>query len=450
MLTKKLKLGLVGASICLAAALPAYANSEKPVETVEKVEIVQPINVDNINTLEQIDVFYKKTESEYASDKFLNFKELENLYKIEQKREKLLEKEKSGLSEQYAAAEKTEKEIEIIDSKLKDAMDKHNGIKQIKIFDIVNEEFSEKVLKYYPALFSDDLNVVYSAEAMLEPELNSPFKEIVVEADKILKKYHKDDSLEILVNKTEYNINHILTLHKIIEEKNDYFDEDNKEKLKEKIEDLKGKKSEIINSNVALLSLKSNLENLDKRISKVDSHIKNYERYFEHKKTLEEFEAKYGNFNRKIFVSALARDILSANGISDGGNIENQAKLFGKIEKNTIFALTSNFLNYGPDIKIEKLGNPAKPMVPFAIGFFLALGLPVIRNLLLKRYLKPDLDDTEYLFSGIAGLGNGMIGALFDYAAPWIFPVRMLTPLVLQPTFKLLGVDPCGWCADEL
>ena len=65
--------------------------------------------------------------------------------------------------------------------------------------------------------------------------------------------------------------------------------------------------------------------------------------------------------------------------------------------------------------------------------------LPIVRNLIVKKYIKGDkADGEEMFFSGFGGAINGALGVfLIDGLHPLVFPARMLTPVVLQPLFKL-------------
>ncbi|MBU4502906.1 MAG: hypothetical protein KKA79_10000, partial [Nanoarchaeota archaeon] len=69
---------------------------------------------------------------------------------------------------------------------------------------------------------------------------------------------------------------------------------------------------------------------------------------------------------------------------------------------------------------------------------------PIVRNLVVKKYVKSKkANDGEYLVAGFVGAANGLVGLAFDGLHPLVLPVRLLSPLVLQPAFKLLKIDPC-------
>ena len=88
--------------------------------------------------------------------------------------------------------------------------------------------------------------------------------------------------------------------------------------------------------------------------------------------------------------------------------------------------------------------NPAKIKVPWWLGSFIIGGLaPALRNVLLKKYIVSNASGEEYAGAFFAGVGNGIVGGIaLDGLFPGAFWVRMASPIVLQPAFKLFKVDP--------
>ena len=58
--------------------------------------------------------------------------------------------------------------------------------------------------------------------------------------------------------------------------------------------------------------------------------------------------------------------------------------------------------------------------------------------------------DDEHMLSVCAGGFNGLLGMGIDGLHPLVYPARMLSPLLLQPIFKLMKADPCKAMVDDL
>jgi len=188
-LGKKIKTGLVGASICAATALTSYANVEKKPE---------PLTLEQSTTIEQVNTLYEEKLIEYASDKILKNNELEDLRDIQEKKYSLLKNQLEPLEKEYN--EKVTVTVDSLDNQIRSINWDLNSESKITVFAATRSKLDDKILRHYPALLDKDKgNLTYSAEALIEPGLVEDFREIAKEADGIMKKYYKDNNLEFLL-----------------------------------------------------------------------------------------------------------------------------------------------------------------------------------------------------------------------------------------------------------
>jgi len=439
------KLGLVGTALYAATlAAPVYAAVKQEVKPVE------PVNLEQITTIEQADNLYKEKITEYASDGLFKFDEFKNIYKIQNKRYDLIKKEKEILDEKYSISA----DIAKLDEKIDEYNNKLTDDGQVPVFDVVREKLESNILAYYKGLIQDKdskWNVTYSAETILEPELNIIFKEIVSETDKILKNCYKDDMLDMVLNKEEYKLRDILTIYAITE-RNDRFDKNREDYLRQKLTELEEKKKVILGSEKNI-ALKEKINRLDETLTHISYGVGYIDVYFSYKKDIDQFEKKYGNFNKMFARSHVSNYLLEKKGLRPTGgdrfnSLEHAEKEFRDQQKLVITYLDKYLKSENLEVKIEELGNPAKKRMPWWFGsFILGIGFPIVRNMLIKKYVrgKEMKDGFEYFLSSLAGLGNGLTGFFFlDGLHPLVYPTRMLlTPLVFQPAFKLFKFDPC-------
>ncbi|MBU4501010.1 MAG: hypothetical protein KKA79_00335, partial [Nanoarchaeota archaeon] len=93
-MSKKAKAALIGTTLYAATlALPVYAAVE---QTGDRV--VKTVDVDNLQTLDQLNVLYKTKIEEYSADKLLVPDEMDNLYIIESKRKEILKEKITNLN----------------------------------------------------------------------------------------------------------------------------------------------------------------------------------------------------------------------------------------------------------------------------------------------------------------------------------------------------------------
>ena len=440
---KKVKLGLLGVGFCVAGALasPGYS-------AVEQEQVVPQTRLEQVTTIEQAETLYQERLNEYSADKKLDSGELKSLYGIQLTRKDLLKKQREPLAKNYDKAAGIE--IKSLDSKIKGCKGRLTSKEKISVFAKTRERLDEKILVHYPFLVDENEgNVVYPARGMLEPELNAVFKGIVVEADKILRQYYQDNRLGLILKKNEFCFNNVISLYNLIKDQDDdYFDNSYEADLKEKISILEGKKSRILNLEQNL-ALKNRLSYFDKEIRETSRFTKRCKDYFDQKENVKNFEDKYGNFNNQFSIGVITRDILAIKKLKGKRSTFGLTLASERFERDNDKIISGLEACIGSEgLSVEGLENPAKTKLPFWLGtLLLGLGFPIARNLIIKRYVKgTDTDVDEYVLSGISGLTNGFAGfMLIDGLHPLIYPARMLTPLVMQPLFKILKTDPCNW-----
>jgi len=444
-MSKRTKVGLVTSalytSVVLAAPVYAAVTQEIKQETVQQV---QEITLEQAATVKQLETLYNNKLTEYVSDKILKVDEIENLYKINDKKINLLTNERNVLNTQYSGFEaqlgslrqEIDKNVKILES-----------TEKIAVLVNTRKNLDEKILCYYLGLTNKDIgNITYSAETLIESELNVHFKKIVIETDKILKQYYQDNRLEILLTKDKFTLNDILTLYGLIQ-REDYFDKVKNKELNKKINALINERDKISHSN-EFVSLSKKIESLDKKISTVSYDLAPFKAYLAQKNNLKEFENRYGNYNRQPCISILKMCLLEKKGLKDSMG-EKGLMASEKLLKSQNDEIISNLKSYlrseNLDVKIDDLGNPAKMPINIVASIFLGLLVPIVRNVVLKAYVRgKEAYEIEYMLSLGAGLGNGCIGLFVtDALHPLAFPIRMLTPLILQPAFKLFKFDPC-------
>jgi len=433
------KLGLVGTALYAATlAAPLYAAVRNEIK-----QPVQPVNLEQITTREQVNKLYKEKLVAYASDKLLNHDEINNLYEIKVKENKLLDTEKDALkSESY---EKFYKKLNDLENRIQDQKN-ITGFKTVAVLDEVRAKLWDGVLKYYPGLVNPEKSgIVYSSQEIIKEKLNPIFRDILIEGDRILQKYYNDDSLKIIIEQKNFTINDVLATYDLIDREN-YSDKVKEAKIKSVIKSFEDEKNALINSpEKAIFDKKiKSIENLINENSNVTNY---YLSYINQKIFIDEFEKKYGNFNKEFSVSVYKEHLLKKKGLSDPPSerllIAAQESIDMK-NKLAVSNLESYLKSQNLDVKVQYPDNPAKTLVPVIAGNLIALFFPVLRNILVKAYVKGNKAEIgDYMATSIAGLINGSLGTmLLDALHPLVFPARMLSPLVIQPAFKILKYDP--------
>ncbi|MBU4502623.1 MAG: hypothetical protein KKA79_08555, partial [Nanoarchaeota archaeon] len=222
----------------------------------------------------------------------------------------------------------------------------------------------------------------------------------------------------------------------------DLYNQEKIEEFNKKIADLEEQKSGLIRANQELFALKGEVDSLEKKIKQNDQFITTYQIYFQFREGIKDFEEKYGNFSKQLLIGPIKREFLNQEGLNKG-DIESESRIFSSIEEtlHDYFGLYFSQEGY-KNLKVDMPGNPAKPLIPFWLGLTSVLVFPIVRNMLLRKYVKGKADDEiEYLLSGCAGMFNGFAGAIFC-GLPYCLPALMLSPLILQPFFKLTKFDP--------
>ncbi|MCG2717945.1 MAG: hypothetical protein L6408_03815 [Nanoarchaeota archaeon] len=380
---------------------------------------------------------------------------MENIYKIHQKRRVFLESDKEAIKQDF---KETKNKIEILDNKINKYIEDLEYGQKIDVLSGTRENFEKQILCYYVGLIGeeDSVNVDYSAESPIDEKIIPIFKEIIIDADRILKKYYKDARLEILLSKDSYQIKDILSVNKLIQ-RSDYYDKSKENDIKKKIGDIKAEKENLI-SIPANSSLLKNMENLNKAIESNINFVYYAEKYFEHKKSIEDFKEKYGDMSKQWMISFFKYKLLDKEGLDTKSRHNTTWGLivagrdFDADREEVVSNLESMLKIEGSEPSIESFGNPAKLKFPWWLGnILIGIGLPVIRNMILKGYIKKDADGEEYAGTFFAGLFNGIMGGvLIDGLHPLVMPARMLSPLLLQPIFKVLHIDPCKDISNEV
>ncbi|MBU4502901.1 MAG: hypothetical protein KKA79_09975, partial [Nanoarchaeota archaeon] len=227
------KVGLACTAFYFASlATPIYAAAEK-----ELRDPVQPINLEQVINVPQVETLYKEKLAEYSQDKIIEDIEIENLYKIHQKRIVLLKEESATLSKEYS--EKWESKLNKLDVKKINLESNLNSGEDLSVLSDVKKGLDKDILRYYPALFeSDGGNLNYAADTQLNSELEESFRKLVIEANAILLQYYNDDGLKLLVDKDCYDLNDIAILHNMLN-KEKHTDENKRAAVLKKIVDTK-------------------------------------------------------------------------------------------------------------------------------------------------------------------------------------------------------------------
>ncbi|MBU4502782.1 MAG: hypothetical protein KKA79_09375 [Nanoarchaeota archaeon] len=438
-MSKKAKISLGGTVLyaTTSLALPVYAVVQEPVQ-----EVVQPVNLENIVTIDQAESLYKEKIAEYSADKIINIDELNNLYKVSSKLKELLPRKSNELITEYS-----EKgvELEKVDSEIKKYNQQLESNKKLRLLADVRERLDKEVLIYYPALIDKSRgNVVYGAGDNLTGGLNTVLKDIISKANNILKEAFNDNSLERILKYKYYDMNDILVIYNIIQGRDTSLDLEKEKKILLEISGLEKQKAEILAQNQEVLVIKEGMENIENLIDQNSKQNHLYKRYFEQKDFIKNWEGQFGNFNKEWAVGLIKEIVMQDKGLK-GGDLDDHMREIRRNNMEVISNLESNIRNYGFDVEVEDISNPAAKRIPWWLGTIaLGFGIPIVRNLIVKKYVKSKkANDGEYFAAGFVGTANGVVGLAFDGFHPLVLPVRLLSPLILQPAFKLFKIDPC-------
>lgn len=441
------KVGLITMALyATTLAMPVYAAVE---QELSPQKVVEHIVLDNVTTTDQIESLNKEKLAEYSADNLLELIELENIYKIQEKRVEMMKAENELLSVKYA--EEYSSKLDDLEDNMAIVSSALANTRENSVFVDVRERLNNDILKYYPALINpEEGNVSYSADKPVNPELKETLTDIIIEADCLLTEYYDDESFRVILDKGNYDMNDLLVLYKLTDRK-DYADKEKVELLEDSYGDYRAQKKALID-NPERIVLQDRIILLDSQAKSISKSLKPFESYFEQQANVKAFEERFGNFNKQFSVSILKLHMMEKEGMAhdrDRGIIQSSDK-FEAFNEEAVSNLETYFKAKGVHAEVDDLTNPADMPIGTIGGMLVCLFFPVIRNVLLKGYLKKQAYEGEYLLSGVAGIGNGMAGVFFlDGLHPLVLPARMLTPLVLQPIFKLTGFDPCERMIDR-
>ncbi|MCG2718685.1 MAG: hypothetical protein L6408_07625 [Nanoarchaeota archaeon] len=436
-ISKKAKLGILGATFYTATTLaaPIYATVEQNTKPNNQLTLEQA------TTIEQIDSLYNQKLIDYTSDKVIEHSEIVDLKSIQEKKFEILKVEHNPLEEEYN--EKIKRPVDELETQIRKLSEKvHYG--KANVLDDINTKLKEGILIHYPALLNSEKgkNVTYASDTPIEQGLVEPFREIIKEADDLLKQYYDDNNLEFLITKESYDINNLLGVYHLLKDKKGFTSSKMKKQLNDKIAALQ-EEIEVIGGSEEKKTIKAKLDSIEINYKKIRDIYSDFSTYLDAKEDTEKFEKKFGDFSKQVSISFLKNDFLDNE--VDISYLESHNAIWkigdryeGNIQSSTK-GLEEHFKEQGYDVEVKDIHNPAKPLLPYWwLGMAAGLFLPVIRNLIIKKYIKgSETSGEEMFYSGMGGLINGAVGVfLIDGLHPLIFPARMLTPVVLQPLFK--------------
>lgn len=453
------KIGLVGSVVYAASAFafPAYAavKEEKP-----KTEVITIEELERADTIEAADTLFHSKLEEYCSDKKLKSGEIRNLHTILVKKKGLFD-ERMVADERYTnlAEEATSlhKKIEDLEKKLsvlEEPVDIYRGKEKIK--GLLEREF--------PGIFDEKkspFNITYPSSEKIEQEsLRVLVRDMARALNQVLKIDNEDEILDSILEKAPayYTLKDVSKFFTLIEKyKPDIarFNESFKEKeaLVKGLQDLKQKEKSILDElsdkeNKILVSLSNSSGNPAKLLEPFSDYILFEDRAKEFIKNVEDI-SKYWSvcidkrdaLEEKI---VLEDHRLEEEGVKDGYN-SYYHKIFKK-EKWIEKALNDYISSQGLNAKVNPLKDPSKYKFPAWLMYLGGSTLPIIRNLLVRRYIGDARQDAgAYGVVSLCGALNGLVGIFFlDGLHPWIFPIRMATPLVFEPLIrkiKFFGVN---------
>lgn len=431
--------GLYAAS---ALALPAYANvtQEKPKEFP-----VEAINVENIETTQEANQMFNEKLRQYCSDRFLNSKEIRNLHEILVKEGQLYEQESTSAMNKslYYQSELNDiqKKRTHFEKKLKSLGEYNTQFRNYlseqrkKIEELLEEE--------YPGIIKKEdikLNIIHPSNIRIERgDFNVLIRETIQVVHNNINIEYNDNTLELLTEGHEFILRDVAKLLRLMENyeiklegSNDNMEE--REKLKKEIESLNQKEKETYQELIKEKKIQESFSG-ERDISR---RKKTFKKYIEYKDTAKEFVERFEDLNNYWSYSLIKFLYYSDNGI------DSYLSSLSEDEKNIAEDVLKQYLNHeGLEAEIEGLKRPTKLRFPFwwwipVNGF----AIPMIRNVLIRLYLKPE-DDWGYGGSLGAALGNGALGTLItDGLHPLAFWARLATPLLIQPLKK------SGWFDD--
>lgn len=442
------KVGLVTTSIYFATTfgLPAYAiasSEEQP------AKVLEPTNLEQITTFEQANTVYDEKLKEYTLDKELDYHECKDLLAISSKAKYLLDEKKPENIEKYFEVKDKVDNLSKQRVNLEQSLDKIKEPDNFFLDYLVEKraEIKEKTAEQYPGILDkegSELNITYPADIDLNDDsLKTLIKTIAKDVRTKLVVRYNDDILKGVANTNRdgLELKHIAKLLKVMETYEVKLKEAKKVggtdvTLKSDIKKLKSEEDTI---------WKANLSEEDKQLfewylennSDVLSKSRILLEYITYKHNADEYLEKFEDKNVYWSDSILAEVL---RGRKEGYN-----DLEAALENDNRDMVQDSLNNYlkaeGLEAKVADLKNPSNLKFPFAWCIaFNGLILPIIRNIMVRKYVDRDADSEEY-FGSVCAAGISWLvgGAITDGLHPLAYWARMASPLVIQPAFKIFG-----------
>lgn len=440
-MSKSAKISLVGSAVYAAStfAIPAFANtSEKPVQPV-----FQPVDVGQITTAEQAEQTYEEQMKIYAEDKKITYEEISDLCSLLDRKLGILRSQNNVLGNKISELEYPEE----FDSKISDAKNALFVLDNNKVYvhpeiEKIKTGFEEKVLYYYPLLLKEPS--FYLASDPIEKDLNPIVKEVVKTANEILKKYYKDDRLELLDKKEIYVVNDLVIIHKAVNEEraevifNSEEIEQKKQELETKVKTLEMEKGKFVESKSQEINdLRQKIKGIRGMYSNTEEEYYHFKKYMKKKEEIRDFIYRHGDLTKYISISWFS--VYGSDGFLSGINLKSERGSFSSENKLAVSGLEDYFKGKGFDVEIDPLKNPAKTMLPWPWWINAIFGglFPLFRNGITAGFVRREFDEFD-TFEGI--LESMFFTFLFDGIHPLVYPIRLLgTPFIFEPIRALTG-----------
>jgi len=471
---KSFAIGLAGGILYASTSIAGSVDT-----SVEKKEqIVEPVSIEQVITIEQAETLYKSKLEEYAKDKKIKFDETKSLYEIIDKGRALeleIEAEhKISLDKQDSVLRSQLEVLKFEKSDLLEPLNKLNGtivekkqeltfleeriqkqVKYQKIFDMyetdlknIKKGLDDLLLDNYPGLLKEDnleYNVTYTAEIGLSQDfynLVTPLLEKTHEIFEVV--YQNDDIANFLLKKL--TLQDILVFRKIINtpQQINYNPKDyvslktEKLRLTKQLEQEKSALAEKLVPKIKVIEGKMDVLNgklsditeqrsVDSFFEQRESHFKNYMSALNERK---EFLEDHWDAS-KFWISSLTLEEWGLKGV----RLDNSRYdyTYEPID------LEKLLKKDGFDVDVEDIPNPTSPKFPTGIAWVAGIGITLLRRWLVPRYvIKREYDVMD--FADILFIPTAL-GALFlDGLHPLVYPFRLFGwPFVEEPIRKVFG-----------
>lgn len=438
------KIGLATSAVYTATsfALPALVAAKEEPKPVP----VETISLKGVDTVKDARTLFYEKLTEYSEDKELNFGEIRNLSSVLAKEKELLNKTNIALSEDHVQADKKISEIYEkrvnLEGKLEGLKETNNAFLN---YLIVQREKVEGLLeKTYPGMLDKEntpLNLSFSPYLLLPASLQPSIKQIIISVHNMLSLDYKDSSLKhISEKKVALELIDVAELLKIIANYESTLinaQNDLASRKKELEQDIKALKSQESAIQKKLSESKVETAAYLEAESNIIEKLEMFSNYLVFKDRADEFIKRFGSRNEYWSFSLLENKLL-----------DNKAKslyrfLVDKSNKVSIEKTLDNYLqSQGLEAKVTSLKNPLdRKFSMWWIVLVNGLMAPMMRNILIRGYMGGGNED-KYLFSALAGCGNGIFGLLvIDGLHPLAFWARMASPVLIQPLKRAFKLD---------